>query len=99
MIVSIADSSVKKMLTREAALFLGLLFFGLILMPMAIYLVGQGIFGAYGGHGYGDFFGNLSAKIRAGELVAWFLVLSPYLAWQTLRVTILSWRYVRKTGR
>ncbi|MCH7821714.1 MAG: hypothetical protein IIA07_06825 [Proteobacteria bacterium] len=89
----------KKIAIRETALFLGLLFFGLVLMPIAIYLVGQNIFGAYGGHGYGDFFGNLSAKIRAGELVAWFLVLAPYLAWQTLRVTILSWRYVRKPGR
>lgn len=89
----------KKRLTKEAALFLGLLFFGFVLMPIAIYLVGQDLFGAYGGNGYGDFFGSLSAKIRAGELVAWFLILSPYLVWQTLRATIIGWRYVSKPGR
>ena len=84
--------TLKQIALKEAALFFGLLFLGFVLMPIAIYLVGQDVFGDYSGYGYADFFGNLSAKIRAGELVAWFLVLSPYLAWQTLRLTILGWR-------
>lgn len=85
---------IKHIATREAALFVGLLFFGFVLMPIGIYAVGTQIFGAYGGYGYADFFGTLSAKIRAGELVAWFLVLSPYLALQTLRLTKFGWRAV-----
>lgn len=84
--------SIRKTVTREAALFFGLLFFGFVLMPIGIYLIGREFFGEYGGYGYGDFFGTLSAKIRAGEFVAWFLVLSPYLALQTLRLTRLCWR-------
>lgn len=74
----------------------GLLFFGLVLMPIGIFVIGQEIFGAYGGHGYGDFFGTLSAKLRSGDLVAWFLVSSPYLAWQVLRLMAFAWRRTRE---
>ena len=77
---------------KEAALFVVLLFVGLVLMPIAIYVVGQQVFGEYGGYGYGEFFGDLSAKIRGGKAVAWFLVLSPYLVWQVLRLTVFCWR-------
>lgn len=88
--------SPKQIALKEAALFLGLLFFGFVLMPIAIYLVGEEVFGDYSGYGYADFFGTLSAKIRTGEPVAWFLVLSPYLAWQTLRLTLFGWRCASK---
>ena len=84
--------TLKQVALKEAALFFGLLFFGFVLMPIAIYLMGQAIFGDYGGYGYADFFGTLSGKIRSGEPVAWFLVLSPYLAWQALRLTAYGWR-------
>jgi hypothetical protein len=69
-----------------------LLFLGFVLMPIAIYVVGRDLFGEYGGAGYGEFFNMLSGKIRSGDRVAWFLVLSPYLAWQTLRLTRFGWR-------
>jgi len=84
--------SLKQIALKEAALFFGLLFFGFVLMPIAIYLVGEELFGDYGGYGYADFFGTLSTKVRSGGFVAWFLVLSPYLAWQTFRLTIFGWR-------
>jgi len=72
------------------ALFTGLLFVGLVLMPIAIYWVGQNVLGEYGGQGYSDFFGTLSAKVRGGDPVSWFFVLSPYLAWQLLRLTFFT---------
>ena len=77
---------------KEIALFLCLLFCGLVLMPVGIWIVGKAVFGEYGGAGYADFFGNLSGKIRSGDTVAWFLVLSPWLAWQVLRLAALGWR-------
>ena len=80
------------MIRKELALFVGFLFIGLVVMPVAIYFVGQNIFGEYGGHGYGQFFNELSGRIRGGDGVAWFLVLSPYLGWQTLRLIGLGWR-------
>ena len=74
------------------ALLTGFLFIGLVVMPVVVYFVGQTVFGTYGGQGYGDFFGTLSAKVRNGDYVAWFLVLAPYLGWQILRLLALAWR-------
>ena len=85
----------RQRITAELGLFLGLLFFGFVLMPIAIWFIGQAIFGAYGGEGYGDFFGTLSAKIRAGDMAAWFLVLSPWIAIMLLRLTARAWRAAR----
>lgn len=81
---------------KEAALFLGLLFFGFVIVPIGIWFVGNAVFGAYDGYGYADFFGNLSARIRAGDVVAWFLILSPWLVWQILRLAALAWRAAGK---
>ena len=86
------SNSVKRKIKHESALFAGLLFFGLAVMPVAIYIVGQSLLGEYGGQGYGDFFGALSDKIRSADPVAWFLVLSPYFVWQTLRLMVYGWR-------
>ena len=82
---------IKTTVTREIALFLVLLLAGIVVAPIGIYLVGQQVFGEFGGYGYADFFGTLSAKIRRGEAVAWFFVLSPYLLWQTVRLTRYGW--------
>lgn len=94
-----SQHSLKQTLTREAALFFGLLFIGFVVVPIAIFVVGQRVFGEFGGQGYADFFGTLSAKIRGGEQVAWFFVLSPYLVWQTLRLTLFGWRRTRRSVR
>jgi hypothetical protein len=88
----VKKSELKQIALKELALFLVLLFFGFVLVPVAIYLVGQNVLGQFGGNGYGDFFGTLSAKIRSGDTTAWFFVLSPYLVWQTLRLTLHAWR-------
>ena len=86
------QNALKQIALREIALLLGLLFLGFVLVPLAIFYVGQNFLGQFGGYGYGDFFGTLSAKIRSGDLLAWFFVLSPYLVWQTLRLTLHAWR-------
>lgn len=90
--VSEQQVSIRKIIVREAALLLGLLFVGLVVLPVAIYFVGQLVFGEYGGSGYVHFFSELSGKVRAGDRAAWFLVLSPYLGWQALRLIGLGWR-------
>jgi hypothetical protein len=82
----------KRLATRESALFLILLFFGLAILPTIIYLVGRSLFGEYGGTGFSDFYGRLHGELRSGEAVVWFLVLSPYIAWQLLRLTFFGFR-------
>lgn len=89
---ALSQGTLRQTVTKEAALFFGLLFFGLVLSPIALYLAGDVVFGAYGGHGYGEFFGNLGSRIRQGDLAAWWFVLTPYLIWQVLRLTVLGWR-------
>jgi hypothetical protein len=86
------QDSVRKTITREASLFLGLLLIGLVLLPVAVYIVGQAIFGDYGGGSYGHFFSELSGRVRTADPAAWFLVLSPYLGSQILRLVALAWR-------
>jgi len=90
--LSASKKTLRQRTTAEAALFFGLLFVGIVLVPIAIYWVGGTVFGKYGGYGYGEFFGSLSDKIRAGDRVSWFLVLSPYLAILTVRLTVWGWR-------
>jgi hypothetical protein len=82
----------KETLLREAALFLGLFFAGIVLLPIAIYLVGQSVFGDYGGRGFADFYASLHYEMRAGQNVPWYLVLSPYLGWQLFRLTLHVFR-------
>ncbi|MDH3620232.1 MAG: hypothetical protein OER91_05035 [Gammaproteobacteria bacterium] len=84
-------------LKKEAMLFVGLLFIGLVILPVAIWFVGHAVFGAYDGMGYMAFFGMLSGKIRAGDPAAWFLVLSPWLVLQCIRLMALGWRAAAKT--
>ncbi len=86
----------KRILQKEVALFFGLFFFGIVLLPVAIYLVGQSIFGEYGGHGFADFFASLHYELRSGQKVSWYLVLSPYLGWQLFRLTIHAFRKCRR---
>lgn len=86
----------KQTIRKEAALFFGLLFVGFVIVPIAIYWIGPRLIGEFGGHGYGEFFGAISARIRSGDMATWFFVLAPYLAWQVLRLTAYGWR---KTGQ
>lgn len=94
--MSTSFRSIKAIAIKESAWFIGLLFVGFVLMPIAIYLVGQVVFGAYAAGTYGNFFATLSEKVRNGDTVAWFLILSPYLGWQCTRLSIFAWRVSAK---
>ena len=96
--MSSKSSALRQILRKEVGLLAGLLFVGIVLMPVGIYWIGQAFFGSYGGYGFGQFFGDISEKIRGGDGVAWFLVLAPYLVWQALRATVKAWRRLGKTA-
>lgn len=87
-----SSAILKKPAAREALLFLTLLLVGLLLLPVAIYGVGQLVFGEYGGLGLSDFLERIYLGLALADGVVWFLVLSPYLGWQVLRLTIWLFR-------
>ncbi len=87
------STDIKNRLVKEATLLAVLGFFGFALLPVCIYFVGQAVFGEYAG-GLGSFFGALHRELREGELGAWFLLFSPYLLWQFLRLTFGTFRHL-----
>ena len=89
-----SNRPISKILVNELLLFAGLLFFGFIIMPFLIYLIGGQVFGDFDG-GYGQFFGQLARRLVNGNLVAWFLVLSPWLGILSIRIT---WFALRKAA-
>jgi len=82
----------KKAVNHELALFLWLLLAGLTLLPLAVYFVGEAVFGKYDGSGFAEFYRMLHGELRDGEPALWFLSLSPYIIWQLLRLTVKAFR-------
>lgn len=82
----------QKTVLRESARLVGCLLFGVLVLPIAIFWVGQAIFGDFGGGQLGDFYASLMAQLRTGNSIVWFLVLAPYLIWQCLRATVKLFR-------
>ena len=77
---------------KEAVLFGLLLLFGVAVLPFGIYVVGNAVFGAYGGGEYRDFHIGILTSMFSGHWTLIFLVLSPYLMLQTLRLSVSAWR-------
>ncbi len=81
--------SFARSLLSEIALFSILLLAGLVLLPLAIYMIGNSLFGDYSGSGFSSFYATIHSEMRSGRPAAWLLVLSPYIVWQLFRLT---WR-------
>jgi hypothetical protein len=67
---------------------------GAIVLPIAIYMIGQSLLGTYSeqGYGIGRLYGDIFSDLAAGFPAAWILILSPWLALQLLRLAILPLR-------
>ena len=96
--VSTRQPTIQRELKRELLLFLALLLVGVLLLPPAVYFVGQAVFGSFAGGGFAEFYRGLFERLGNGEHMAWFLLLAPYLGVQTLRGTILVWRIAGRSG-
>lgn len=83
---------------REVILFLAFAIIGIALLPLAIFLVGDAVFGSYGGDGFGDFFESLLGKLGRADRFAWLLVLSPYIILQVVRIMTMGWRIAGSTS-
>ncbi len=69
--------------------------FGVALLPVAIYWVGQFVVGPYHDKaGLEALFGAIWADLGHGAYAAWILVLSPYISVQLFRLGRALWRGV-----
>lgn len=83
-------------LKRELALALSLVAGGLLLLPLAVYWVGQRIVGEYESEaGLWGLLTSIWADFFALDLGAWLLVLSPYATIQLIRLAFRA----RRLGR
>jgi hypothetical protein len=78
---------------REVAIAAGLLAFGLLILPVAIYSVGQALIGDYGDDlGLFALVETIWHDFLALRPGAWLLVLSPYAVVQVIRGARRVWR-------
>jgi hypothetical protein len=76
---------------RELSVLAASLLAGLFLLPLALYFASPFVLGIYGGSGYAEFSGILRQDIRTGQPGAWIMVVSPYVALQALRLSLIGW--------
>ena len=93
-----SNNPLKHPVGREIILFVALASIGIALLPLAIFFVGDAVFGSYGGDGFGDFYESLLGKLGRADRFAWLLVLSPYIIVQLIRIMALGWRLAGSTS-
>ena len=79
----------------ELVLLAACLGLGAFILPFAVYFVGVLIFGEFGSGGLMDFYASVQFNIWTLNPVVWFLVLSPYLVVQTIRLTYRCYTALR----
>ena len=78
---------------RELAIAAGFLGCGLLLLPPAVYWVGQELVGDYAADGgMGALADQFWSDLLRFEPAAWLLVLSPYVVLQLIRLIGRAWR-------
>jgi hypothetical protein len=79
---------------KELILFGCLFGFGLLLLPLVVYIVGVEIVGPYEGEGGAlGLLTSIFVALARGEWAAWILALSPYLVVQLTRLAVsILWR-------
>lgn len=77
---------------REVGIAAGLLAFGLLVLPFAIYFVGQQAFGEFAGSGALALAESIWLDLASLYPLTWLLVLSPYLLVQLARAVRRIWR-------
>ena len=84
----------KSWLKKELLLAATLLSCGLLPLPVVVYWVGSRVVGEYSAEsGLWGLIWNVWTDFATGSVLAWILVVSPYLLIQLLRVSRALWRH------
>lgn len=76
----------------ELVLALALISAGMLVLPLAIFWVGQFVVGEFEGGGVVELLGGIWTELSRGSIAAWTLVLSPYFVVQLLRLARAAMR-------
>jgi len=83
---------------RELLIFGLLLFAGLVLLPLCIYIVGVNIIGEYSPEaGMSGLLLAIWGDLARARIGAWILVLSPWMVIQLIRLCVRLWRGGQRT--
>ena len=84
----------KSRLRKELLIAAAFLSGGLLALPVLVYWVGIRVVGEYSGEGgLWDLIRHIWSDLPAGSILAWILVVSPYLLIQLLRLGRALWRH------
>jgi uncharacterized membrane protein YraQ (UPF0718 family) len=82
-----------RVLRKELAILAAMLVIGLLLLPIAVYVVGQNVVGEYGPNlDVLNLMTAIWAAVARFSVPAWLFIASPYLGVQLLRVAKSQWR-------
>ncbi|MBV6423529.1 MAG: hypothetical protein NAOJABEB_01325 [Steroidobacteraceae bacterium] len=79
-------------LVREAVLVAVALLAGITLLPLAVYLTGRDVLGAYTNGGFLRFWGDFFVGLAHGGRAWWVLALGPYALIMLARGARAAWR-------
>ena len=79
--------STTRIIRREAILLTIMTLVGVLILPICVFLVGKFVFGEFAGAGFGEFYRDIHSDLRSGELHIVFLLFSPYIIWQLIRLS------------
>ena len=80
-------------LGKELLIAIALIGFGLLPLPVLVYWVGTRVVGEYAAEGgLRALIEDIWTDLASGNILAWLLVVSPYLIIQLLRLARVLWR-------
>jgi hypothetical protein len=83
----------KKRVAKEWLYFLGCLLFGLLVLPLLMFV----LFGTFAHKSITEFFSEFFSALTGGRdaLITWLFVLAPYLLFQLVRSVIWAYKTTR----
>jgi len=73
---------------KKTIIFILLFLLGLLVLPFLFFVVNDFVFGKYGGGGFVGFYNEHFISMKDFSPAAWFITLSPYLIYISIKITL-----------